>query len=296
MTRYLVNGVHMEVRIGGAGTPLLLLHGFTGRGSSWAPHLRTFRRAHRTIAPDLLGHGRSDAPADPDRYAVERQAEDLATLLRDLGATPAAVCGYSMGARIALRLAIDHPESVACLVLESPSAGLPDPAERAARRESDERLALTIEREGLAAFVDAWEAQPLFAPHAGLGPAARARLRHERLSHRAAGLANSLRGAGQGAMPPVAGDLGGIRAPALVIAGALDSVGRQRAGTVAAGIAGARLDIVPGAGHTPHLEEPAAFRGLVTRFLADALVARDPAPVPHPPPARMPMPTGLHTA
>lgn len=296
VTRMRVNGVHLAVSAGGAGTPLLLLHGFTGRGSSWAAHIPAFRRASRTIAPDLLGHGRTDAPADPTRYAIERQAGDLAVLLADLGAVPAAVCGYSMGARIALRLALDHPEAVACLMLESPSAGLPDPAEREARRATDEGLATKIEVEGMAAFVDAWEAQPLFASFAGLSPAARGRLRRERLSHRPAGIASSLRGAGQGVMDPLAGRLAGVRVPTLVIAGELDPAGRRRAGIVAAGIPGARLEVVAGAGHAPHLERPAVFRRAVARFLADALGARASAPLPVPAPGRTPGHAGLSTA
>ena len=276
MTRLAVNGVRLEVRSGGQGMPLLLLHGFTGRGASWGPHLRAFQRSHRTIVVDLLGHGRSDAPADPARFAVERQADDLAALVCAVGAPVADVLGYSMGARIALALALDHPAVVRRLVLESPSAGIADPAERDRRRAADEALAETIERDGVAAFVEHWEGQPLFASHATLPVAAREGLRRQRLGHMPAGLANALRGGGQGAMTPFQHRLGEVRAPTLVVVGSLDPVGRQRAAAVAGGIPGARLEVVEGAGHTPHLERPAAFRRLVSAFLAGA-----PAPPTH---------------
>jgi 2-succinyl-6-hydroxy-2,4-cyclohexadiene-1-carboxylate synthase len=268
MTRLAVNGVRLEVRSAGQGAPVLLLHGFTGRGSGWLAHLPALRRAHRTIVVDLLGHGRSDAPTDPARYALERQADDLAALLRVLDAPVADVVGYSMGARIALRLAIDHPGAVGRLVLESPSAGIAQPDERVRRRAADEALAEAIERDGVGAFVDRWEAQPILAGHAALPPAVRARLRRERLGHSAAGLANALRGAGQGAMAPLAGRLAEVVGPTLIVAGTLDPVGRERAVAVAAGIPGARLELVDGAGHTPHLERPAVFRRLVVAFLA----------------------------
>jgi len=276
MTTLAVNGVRLEVRSGGQGMPLLLLHGFTGRGASWGPHLRAFQRSHRTIVVDLLGHGRSDAPADPARFAVERQADDLAALLGAVGAPVADVLGYSMGARIALALALDHPAVVRRLVLESPSAGIADPAERDRRRAADEALAETIERDGVAAFVEHWEGQPLFASHATLPVAAREGLRRQRLGHMPAGLANALRGGGQGAMTPLQRRLGEVRAPTLVVVGSLDPVGRERAAAVAGGIPGARLEVIEGAGHTPHLERPAAFRRLVTVFLAGA-----PAPPTH---------------
>lgn len=267
MSRVSVNGVSLEVRSGGAGLPLLLLHGFTGRGSGWAAHLPALRAFRRTVIVDLLGHGRSDAPADPARYAVPRQADDLAALLRSLGGAPADVLGYSMGARIALQLALDHPAVVGRLVLESPSAGLADPGERERRRLADEALARTIEGEGVPAFVDHWQGQPIFASHAALSPAARARLRRQRTGHTAAGLANSLRGGGQGAMIPLHPRLGEIRIPTLVVAGGLDALGCERAAAVAGGIGGAGLEVVDGAGHTPHLEQPAAFRRLVLAFL-----------------------------
>jgi 2-succinyl-6-hydroxy-2,4-cyclohexadiene-1-carboxylate synthase len=268
MTRLLVNGVRLEVRVLGSGPPVLLLHGFTGRGANWTMLTSLLRRlGHRTIVVDLLGHGRSDAPSDPVRYAVGHQARDLLSLLDRLDARPADVVGYSMGARIALRLAADHPAAVRRLVLESPSVGIADAAERAARRGRDETLALGLERQGIGAFVLHWERQPLFASHAALSARVRARLRSERLGNRPLGLAASLRGAGQGIADPLHDRLSAIAAETLVVAGELDPIGLARAEVVRAGIPHARLELVAGAGHAPHLERPAAYRGLVAAFL-----------------------------
>ncbi len=252
----------------GEGPAVLLLHGFTGTAQSWAGLIPAWSAKHRVVAPDLLGHGGSDAPTDPARYALERQAGDLAELLTLLDVAPAAVVGYSMGARLALVLALEHPDSVARLVLESPSAGIADPATRAERRLADERLADELERDGMEAFVDRWEALPLFAGHAALPDDARARLRRERLSHDPHGLAASLRGAGQGAMPPLHDRLGEVRVPTLVIAGALDPTGLERAGAVTDGIPDARLGVIVGTGHTPHLEAPGDFARVATDHLS----------------------------
>lgn len=278
MTRLDLDGLRWEVRAAGAGAPLLLLHGFTGRGSSWAGHMAALRRAFRTVVVDLPGHGRSGIAgpggiADPARMSVERSADDLAAILARLDAVPADVLGYSLGARIALRLAVAQPSAVRRLVLESPSAGPATAAERVARRAADEELAQAIERDGVAAFVDRWERQPVFASHAGLPPARAARQRAIRLANRADGLAASLRGAGQGAMEPLHARLASVTAPTLVIAGADDATGRPRAEAVAAGIPGARLAVVDGAGHTPHLERPRAFRRLVLDFLQEVPAA-----------------------
>jgi 2-succinyl-6-hydroxy-2,4-cyclohexadiene-1-carboxylate synthase len=268
MMRVDVAGQALEVAVTGAGPALLLLHGFTGTADTWRVVVDALAGQRRAIAPDLLGHGRSAAPGDPARYTLARQADGLVRLLGSLDARPADVVGYSMGARLALRLVIDHPGAVRSLVLESPSAGILDAQQRARRRAADERLANRLEHLGLVAFVDAWEAQPLFASQAALPLEARARLRAERLGHDPRGLAAALRGAGQGAMAPLHHRLGDIGCPVLLVAGALDPVGHERARQVARGIVQARLELVEGAGHAPHLEMPEVFSDLLITHLA----------------------------
>ena len=257
----------------GSGAPLLLLHGFTGAAASWDWDLRVFAARFRVLAPDLPGHGRTPRAANLSAMSVEATADALAAYLADEGALPARVLGYSMGARIALRLAAAHPAAVDRLILESPSAGIADLAQRASRREADEALAARIERDGIASFVTSWEQSPVFLTHATLAPELLARQRAIRLASDPLGLAASLRAAGQGAMEPLHDRLAAVRAPTLVIGGTLDTVGRPRAELVAAGIQGARLELLDGIGHTPHLEAPVAFRRLVIDFLSEVPAA-----------------------
>jgi 2-succinyl-6-hydroxy-2,4-cyclohexadiene-1-carboxylate synthase len=241
---------------------LLLLHGFTGSAAAWADLLPALEAGFDVVAVDLPGHGEGAAL---EALSVEATAEALGA---QLAGRRAHVLGYSLGARIALRLAVAHAAVVDRLVLESPSAGIADAAERGARSRSDERLAVEIERDGVEAFVDRWERNPIFASHARLEPRVARAQRELRLRNTAAGLAQSLRLAGQGAMEPLHDRLGEVHAPTLVIAGALDPA-RPRAELVAAGVPGARLVVVDGAGHTPHLERPDAFRRLVIEFLQE---------------------------
>ncbi|OGO56923.1 MAG: 2-succinyl-6-hydroxy-2,4-cyclohexadiene-1-carboxylate synthase [Chloroflexi bacterium RBG_16_72_14] len=272
MSAIVVDGLRWEVRARGEGRPLLLLHGFTGRGTSWGSHATSLARRFRAIVVDLPGHGRSGF-AEPARLTVERTADDLAAILARLGAAPAHILGYSLGARVALRLTVAHPAAVDRLVLESPSAGIGSDAERAERRAADEALAARLERDGIADFVTAWERNPVFQTHAALHPAVAARQRAIRLANDPRGLAASLRGAGQGAMEPLFDRLRAVTTPTLVIAGALDDRGRPRAERVAAGIPGARLAVLDGVGHTPHLEQPARFHRLVLDFLQEVPAA-----------------------
>jgi 2-succinyl-6-hydroxy-2,4-cyclohexadiene-1-carboxylate synthase len=260
------------VRQTGAGRPVVLLHGFTGSGASWADHLEALATLYRVIVPDLPGHGGS-TEVDPARMSVERMADDLSLILNRLDAWPADVLGYSLGARIALRLAIAHPEAVGRLILESPSAGIADPLARTKRRAEDAALAADLEQDGIVAFVDRWERQAVFASHAQLDPQVAGRQRALRLANDPGALAASLRAAGQGTMDPLHDRLAGIAGPTLIICGAMDELGRGRAERIAAAIPGARLAIVDDAGHTPHLERPDTFRRIVLAFLQEDLAA-----------------------
>jgi 2-succinyl-6-hydroxy-2,4-cyclohexadiene-1-carboxylate synthase len=259
--------IRWAVRDEGTGHPVLLLHGFTGTSAAWDEHGAGLVARYRILVPCLPGHGGTDAP--PDAMSVEATADALAALLAARDAVPAHVVGYSLGARVALRLAVAHPEVVDRLVLESPSAGLPSEAERAARRASDEALATRLEADGIQPFVDDWEHNPVFAGAGPLPPERSARVRAMRLGNDPAGLAASLRHAGQGAMTPLFDALPTLAVPTLVIAGELDPIGRPRAERVAAAIPAARLAVVDGAGHTPHDERPEAFRRLVDAFLEE---------------------------
>jgi 2-succinyl-6-hydroxy-2,4-cyclohexadiene-1-carboxylate synthase len=263
-----LHGARVHLRSVGDGQPVLLLHGFMGSIETWAPHIAVCaRHGLRAIAVDLIGHGGSDAPVDPARYRMERCVEDLVDLLDILGIERAAVLGYSMGGRLALQLAASAAERVSALMLESASPGIADPAERRRRAEADELLAEALERDGLEAFVDRWAGQPLFASQATLPADVRARVRDQRLRQRPIGLANSLRGLSAGRQAPVWDRLPALHVPTLLVVGALDEKYRALGRAMAEALPRARLAVVPGAGHTVHLEQPRAFDELILGFL-----------------------------
>lgn len=247
--------------------PVLLLHGFTGSARSWDELVASLTPRFRCLAPDLVGHGPPPQPRQPARYTMDACVHDVLASLDRAGASRAAVIGYSMGGRVALHLALAAPERVSALVLESASPGLSEPAERAARVASDDALADAIERDGLVAFVNGWEQLPLLALGPGVAAETRARLRAERLAHDPLGLANSLRGMGAGRPAPVWDRLAELGMPVLLIVGERDTRYRHLAEQMQRQLPDARLSVVPNAGHTVHLDQPAAFAGAVERFL-----------------------------
>lgn len=259
--------LRLHVVRSGTGPPLVLLHGFTGSTETWTPLCAALDTRFTTIAVDLPGHGRSSVPTDPARFALTRFADDLRRVLDILGVTRAAVLGYSLGGRAALRFALRHPARIAALILESASPGIADPVERAERIASDLALADSIEADGVAAFVGRWERLPLWASQPAAPDEARARLRAQRLGNRADGLANSLRGAGTGAEPTVIGQLTELDARTLLLAGDFDSKFVALAQLMGATMPQAHVTIVSGAGHAIHLEKPDEYQTIIAQFL-----------------------------
>jgi 2-succinyl-6-hydroxy-2,4-cyclohexadiene-1-carboxylate synthase len=153
---------------------------------------------------------------------------------------------------------------VAALILEGGSPGLATEEERVARVASDEALAKRIEDEGIEAFVAYWEAIPLFSTQSD---ELRAALRPGRLASSPTGLANSLRGMGTGAQTALHARLGGIRVPALLLAGSLDSKFADIAAEMARAMPDATMKLIQGGGHAAHLERPDASHAAVLDFL-----------------------------
>lgn len=261
------DGLSLHAAVSGRGAPLVLLHGFTGCTSSWDALRPALSARHTVIAIDLPGHGRSTSPSDPSRYALPRTADDVGRVLEALGVERAAVLGYSLGGRVALHLALQHPAPVTSLLLESSSPGILDAAERERRMRADAALADRIERDGVPAFVEHWQSLSLWDSQAMLPGGTRDALRAQRLANRADGLARSLRGAGVGAQGPLHERLAELPMPVLLVAGALDGRYVEQGRLMQRVVPHARLTIVEDAGHAVHLERPAALAAAILSFL-----------------------------
>ena len=252
----------LAVTIWGTGAPLALLHGFTGAGSAF-DHLReSLGPRFCLVAPDLPGHGQSPAATG--------WGDALEELRAALPREPFFLAGYSMGARLALAFALRHPSSVRALVLESGSPGIDEPTERERRRAEDEQLAGLALREGVAAFVARWEDHPTLAGLRDLPEPLAGALRERRLRNSAAGIASALRHLGSGAQPSLWDQLPLLRIPTLLLAGERDAKFSGIARGMADRIPGARLLLVPGSGHSPHLEVSAHYADAVAGFFTQS--------------------------
>jgi pimeloyl-ACP methyl ester carboxylesterase len=112
-----INGIRYYYETRGSGEPLLLLHGGLGTGEMFEPQLPILADGRRVILVDLQGHGRTSLG---DRvFRLEDQGDDMAELIKQLGFSQVDVLGYSLGAAVAFRLAVQHPAAVRRLVLVS---------------------------------------------------------------------------------------------------------------------------------------------------------------------------------
>jgi non-heme chloroperoxidase len=240
-----------------AGTPMLLLHGVTDSWRSFEPVLPHLPASIRAVAMTQRGHGDSGRPATG--YRTRDYADDIAAFVEALGLGPVVVVGHSMGATNAQRFAVDHPELTRALVLvasfptyrdnatvtdlwESTVARLTDPVDPRFVREFQEG---TVARPVAPAFLDMVVGESLKVP------------------------ARVWRASFEGFLEDdLAGELGRIRAPTLVIWGDRDVLCPRRSqDMLLSEIAGSRLVVYEGAGHAVHWEEPQRFAADLTAFV-----------------------------
>lgn len=177
--------------------------------------------------------------------------------------------GYSMGARLVLRLALDRPAIVERLVVLSGSAGIESAAQRRSRRAADEQLARDAERDGVEQFLERWLDQRLFETL----PRDAAQLDIRRRAYTVGRLTHQLRVLGQGEQAPLWDRLGELEMPVLIVCGQWDRTYTDLGARMADGIgANAQLVVVPKAGHALHLERPQEVAHVLTSWLAETAV------------------------
>ncbi len=239
------------------------LHGFSGSGQDWGPLDAALTQSIESV--DLLGHGSAPAPPDSDSY----RAESMVRHALDASGRPesAVWIGYSMGGRLALRLALEQPRAVRALVLIGAQPGLQDPAARAERIAQDNALAGRIEERGVAWFCDYWSKQPVIRSQEAIPSTIRSAMKERKLANRVHGLAGALRGFGQGAVDPVWGRLGEVSVPTLLLTGSDDTRYAVIAERMTSMMPRAMHRSVPGAGHCAHLENLEASAVMIAEFL-----------------------------
>jgi pimeloyl-ACP methyl ester carboxylesterase len=269
-----VHGRSVSYVEAGTGPVLLLVHGIAGYCENWREVIEPLARHHTVIAPDLPGHGASEAGAGD--YSIGALASGLRDLLLALGHERATLVGHSLGGGVAMQLAYQYPEMIERLVLVS-SGGLgPEvsPILRAAALPgADLFISLTA---GAGQRVGSALGRGLAAiglrPNADVAEVARGYASLEDPDRRAAFLDTLRAVVGTGGQRVYAGDRLYLAeaVPLLIVWGARDSIIPVRHGEDAhRAIPGSQLVVFEDVGHMPQLEAPGRFIAVLERFLRE---------------------------
>ncbi len=267
-----IHGHSVFFRRAGKGPALLLLHGIAGSSKTWSDAIPLLARDHTVIAPDLIGHGRSDKP--PGDYSLGAQASALRDLLAVIGIERVTVVGQSFGGGVAMQFSYQYPDNCDRLVLVS-SGGLGREVSLILRvltfpgveytfpvlfpslaRDWGNGLLKLLHRAGFrnARAVEMWRAYASLV---------------ETENRRA--FTRTLRGVvDTGGQSVTAMDrlYLAARMPTLIVWGDRDNIiPVSHAYAAHEAIPGSRLEIMKGAGHFPHAEEPVRFVELVSEFM-----------------------------
>jgi 3-oxoadipate enol-lactonase len=256
-----INGAELVYEAWGDGdVPLLLLHGFTGSRLDWADVVDDLARDRLVVAYDQRGHGDSTNFGDVSAYTFERLAADLDAVVADRGLAPIDLLGHSMGGIIAMRYAIDHPDTLRSLVLMdtagAPAGGIPrawvDGVLQNARENGMSAVAEMMVR-----FLDAQD------PPARQAVKERVRRKLSNMDQEAfAGFSSAL-----STYESMLDELSSLSMPVTVLVGENDTGLREGADVLAKTIPGAELVVIPDAGHSPQEDNAAAWLAAVRDHL-----------------------------
>lgn len=253
--------VSLHVERSGTGRPVVLAHGFGGSARNFRPQARALEDRYQLVLYDARGHGRSEAPADPSQYEPDCVTEDLARVVAETGSDRVCVGGLSMGAGVALRFALAHPERVSALVL----AAFPRGAREDGSADWALSLADAIEREGL----ETAGSRYIWGERSRFDPRGAALIRQGFLEHRPEALAATLRHllAVQPAVEDMRARLARLDVPVLVIVGSNDPGSVAPSHALSEALPHAHLTVIEGAGHVVNLVAQAAFNAALDAFL-----------------------------
>lgn len=243
---------------------LVLLHGFMGSGKALETITEPLKKFCNPITIDLLGHGETEGAELHYRFSTKEQVADLVKLISEQLKVPLFLYGYSMGARLALQIALHRSDLLLGLILESGTFGIEGETERQARQSLDASRAdqITGNFEG---FLADWKKMPIFKNEDEVSVSKELeQIQHEQ---NPTWMASSLLGFGSGTMPCVRNQLKGLPTSTLLITGKSDSKFVRINQTMHKELRDSQLTIIEKAGHRVHIDQPIALTERINQFI-----------------------------
>ena len=264
------SGLRWHVQVAGSGPVLLLLHGTGAATHSWRDLAPLLARHFTVVAPDLPGHGFTQAPHG-DQLSLPAMARALAGLVRTLDLPPELVVGHSAGAAIGLRMVLDGSIAPAALIALN-GALLPF---RGVASQLFPSLARLLVLNPLVPRLFAWRAGSATAVESLLGGTgsqldARGLALYQRLFSNRVHVATTLAMMANWDLDTLGRAFGKLDLPVVLVVGARDkAVPPGDAAEVAARLPRARIETLPHAGHLAHEERPEDVSALILRVAGE---------------------------
>jgi pimeloyl-ACP methyl ester carboxylesterase len=261
----------------GSGLPVIFVHEFAGDHRSWEPQLRHLGRRYRCITYAARGWPPSEVPEAVGSYSQARACEDIRCVLDHLKIDKAHIVGLSMGGMATLHFGLTHPSRALSLLVAGAGYGS-ESAEREKFRNEAVVIAGRLEREGMAAFAEAYAYGPTRVQFENKDPRGFAEFKRMLAEHSAKGAANTQLGV-QRERPSIFDleeKLKRLTVPMLVVTGDEDWPCLLPGVFIKRTCPSAGLLVIPNTGHTVNIEEPDAFNRALSDFLAQVDAGRWP--------------------
>jgi pimeloyl-ACP methyl ester carboxylesterase len=277
------DGVKIYYEDTGSGIPIVFVHEFAGDHRAWEPQVRWFARRYRCITYDARGYPPSDVPAGGERYSQDRARDDIRAVLDALQIDKAHIVGLSMGGFATLHFGFTYPERARSLVIAGCGYGAA-PEKRAQFADESEAAARRFDA-GMAKAAEAYALGPTRVQFQNKDPRGWREFADQLAEHSSEGAAATMRGVQKRrpSLYELTDKMRTITAPTLIVTGDEDWPCLEPGLLMKRTISTAGLIVMPNAGHTINLEEPAAFNQHLTDFFhavdAGAWRNRDPRAV-----------------
>ncbi len=258
-----INGLDIALEDRGVGLPVLFIHGYPLSRRIWEQQLEGLAGVARLVAPDLRGHGESAAAPGP--YSMDLLAEDCHAILKALDITvPVVLCGLSMGGYVAFAFHRKYPEQMAGLILAATRPGEDSPESKANR----DKAADLARRDGPSAVAESMLPKMLSPKSYAERPELVQSVREIMQATSLDGVLGDLMG--MKSRPDSTPALKKIEKPTLILHGSDDQlIPASEAVAMGGAIPGARLELLPDAGHLLNMEQPQLFNKAVGEFLRE---------------------------
>ena len=251
----------------GAGTPVVFVHEFAGDVRSWEPQVRELARTYRCIAYNARGYPPSDVPDNVKFYSQDRARDDIRAVLDALKIDKAHIVGLSMGGFAVLHFGFTYPQRARSLVVAGCGYGAaPDKREQFAGEA--ETAARRFEEAGMAKAAEGYALGPTRVQFQNKDPRGWKEFADQLAEHSTEGSARTMRGVQKRrpSLYDLVDKMKTITAPTLIMTGDEDWQCLEPGLLMKRTIASAGLVVMPNAGHTINLEEPAAFNQHLADF------------------------------